>query len=233
MSRRGRRIAGERRIAAQTTLAADHGIHKAGAPVTWVSFATVTDLGRVAYAVPWPSELLLHAAEVRLSRAKRLRNRLLRTSRALKDGTRSLDDKLALEFFEEAMAGIALAYAGLNAFASEELPEGFAMVKEDGSTVTRHDLVSGGLEWRLSRALSQATGRPNIRDSQQLWSAFVSLKSLRDAVDHAAGGPNWHNLANEPDQVFARLLGDLDLPRHGQLVRVIIDSYRPRRGEAG
>lgn len=39
VARGRRRTGGERRIAAQTTLAADSGRHKAGAPVTWVALA--------------------------------------------------------------------------------------------------------------------------------------------------------------------------------------------------
>lgn len=157
----------------------------------------------------------------------RLRNRLLRTARKLNDGVRGVDDMLVLEFFEEAMAGTTLSYAGLNAFASEELPEGFVMAREDGTSMTRDELANGGLEWRLSRALSQATGKPNLRDDKTLWTAFISLKSLRDAIDHAVGGRHWHELANEEEQLFATLLAEPDLGRHSRLVRAIIDMYRP------
>jgi len=120
------------------------------------------------------------------------------------------------DFFEEAISGIVLAYAALDNFANEALPTGYVVfTDEDGKNYTREQIeATVGLEKRLSRVLSDALSRPNLRvDKPDLYERAVEIKKLRDDIGHSKlttgyAGPGNQGLdqARIMGTIFSRLL---------------------------
>jgi hypothetical protein len=112
-----------------------------------------------------------------------------------------------LDYFEEAMAAILLLYAALDAYANESLPEGFEL-DTDRDHLTREQLEGRGIELRLSRAVSAALGKPNLRLVEPgIWASVVRLKQLRDDIAHVKARHSYSS-REAAATIFARLLVD-------------------------
>jgi hypothetical protein len=184
--------------------------HAAGTGVQVVQVVTLPKLGRVAFAAPSPAQLLLSAARPHVKRAARMQKAL--PGQTTDRGQiypfidrRFTNDKAVLDFFEDAMAAVLLMHASLDSFANESLPEGFDL-DQGGETLSREELERRGLELRLSRAVSTALGKPNLRVANPpLWQAVMQLKELRDDIAHMKSADAYSN-QDENETIFARLL---------------------------
>ncbi len=104
---------------------------------------------------------------------------------------------------------VILAYSALDSLANEMLPSGYVYT-EEGSQKLNQEHIEGhiGLELRLSKILSAATGIPNLRQADPLlWGKVLNLKNLRDDVGHAKS-KQAVSVADPDSTIFARLYND-------------------------
>jgi hypothetical protein len=203
--------------------------------MTWAVSASCTwgEHGRVHFVVPSGVTLLLEAAEDHLRRSERLRTRLpnqLRHVRSPEPGLRNFTNQgLLYDFFREAMAGVVLTHGALDNFANDHLPPDLQMTDEKGVTHDRAALQRRGIEWRLSKVMAEATGRPNLKTFDTvLWQELLGLKGLRDEIHHVAAGSTMHTSATEEQSVYAQLLR-ADLLRLYAVAVQVIEHYEPAR----
>ena len=188
-------------------------------PVGWVGFAT-----------PNVAILLLDAAERHLSKANELRGDLPGhvvevVSPDPKRNRMIRNEDLLFDFFEDAIAGVVLAHSALDNFASDAIPEHFAMNVDGRGPLNRKQLQHRGIELRLSPVLAAALGRPNLRTADaKLWDDLMRLEALRDDIPHVRGS-TLHTSATASDSVFARLLGEPDLRGFTRCVSRAIEHY--------
>ena len=126
-------------------------------------------------------------------------------------------------FFEDAMAGIVLAHAALDNYASESIPSGFVLA-EGAQELDRAHLEQRGIELRLSRVLAAALDKPNLMNKRpELWQRVLDLKRLRDDIAHVKD-PNTYSTTDPDATIFARLLRE-DLLAPLETVKLVIDHY--------
>lgn len=208
--------------------------HDAGAAVTVSHLVSLPEVGNLSMSVPRASALLLRPALAHLQRAVRLRRQLpnqVVRGKWVQPGHEFgfSNETLVFDFFEEAMAGVVLAHTAVDNFANECLPQDFEYLDEKGIRHSR-ELVERtfGLEKRLSRVVSQATGRPNLQaDNHRLWERVMELKSLRDDIGHAKlertySGPDPSSRVEET--IYGRLLAT-DLLEHHRTVVAVAEHY--------
>lgn len=206
--------------------------HKAGTEVTVVQIIELQGLGKVSFAAPTPSSLLLEAAKPHVQRADRFRKEL--PQQIATGGWRQpfadaafTNEALVYDFFQEAMAGILLVHAALDSFANELMPDGFVF-DHDGKTYTREELEQRGIELRLSRVAAAATGRPNMMSSDVLlWDRFVEMKTLRDDIAHlkASGAYSTRDLAGT---IWQRLFDQDSFGALAETAEQVLTHYGPQ-----
>lgn len=206
--------------------------HAAGSSVTVIMSIALPEVteGGVSISVPSAATMLLRQAEQQLQSAADLRGRLpstVKRGKWIQAGHEyGLDEDLAFDFLEQAMAGVLLAHSALDNFSIELLPENSAYTDpESGAVHDRRWIESLGVEYRLSRIAAAITGRPNIRTHDTaLWARVAALKMLRDDAVHARWETGYSLSGN--DTVWGRLLRDADVRCHGETVAAVMDHYR-------
>jgi hypothetical protein len=130
---------------------------------------------------------------------------------------------VVLDFFEQAMASVILLHAALDSFANECLPAGFEL-QVKGENLSRDQLEARGIELRLSKAASEALGKPNLMTSDpSTWAAVVELKGLRDDCSHVRSR-NAYSTEADADTIFSRLLA-ADIQRLESTVEAVMSHY--------
>ena len=212
--------------------------HKAGSEVVLIEAAVVDGLGGISFALPRPSELLLHGAKAALTRAARLRNKSLHQTarpRWSQPGVkfRFTNEVLLLDFFGEAMAGVMLAYAAVDARLNEFFTQ---PVEHKGETVSVEQVQGHWSVKRKIETIAQVTTLEWFNDAVS--DELEELKILRDMVihirtDHIAGRyPGFLEDGNQ-SLLWARLLNEADLEKYGRLAERILDGLKNRTKSPG
>ena len=84
------------------------------------------------------------------------------------------------------MAGVILAHSALDNFCNECLSEDFTYLDGERTLDRAHIEQSMGLEKKVTRVLSAALNRPNLKSARSdLYDRAMTLKTLRDDVGHS------------------------------------------------
>jgi hypothetical protein len=136
---------------------------------------------------------------------------------------RMTNEQALFDFFQEAMAGVILTHAALDNFATEFIPEDF-LFDDEGKQLNRSNLEQRGIELRLSRVLSAALGKPNLRIAEpDLWKRVSQLKKLRDDIHHQRA-PGAYS-ADPGGTIFADLLKEWDCLELVDTVNRVMTHY--------
>lgn len=190
-----------------------------GTPITATTFVNYGDK-KIGFGDPSATALFLnqsHKAYIEAMRLHPYGSEWL--PRTYDDATTRVFD-----YLEAICASIIFAYAALEAFVNEELPEdhvferqeqrssGIHVVRQfDKEQIQRHLR----LDEKLATVLPRATGKPSPKGTS-IWEGFVRLRKLRDRVVHLKSEDrkrsNVHDLY--PKSIWSDLLspGQLDFP---------------------
>lgn len=164
--------------------------------------------GLIAFPVPAGWRLFLDAGRKHLVRADAMRvllpDSLIAARSPNPQPVRMWRDPSALRgFLREAAAGVVLCHTALNNWASDMIPDGFAL-DIDGHRLERTQLVALGLKRRLTTVAAAWSGRGNLF-GDELLGRVLELKSLRDDLEHVSN-PTIYTADTSDGAIYARLL---------------------------
>jgi hypothetical protein len=138
---------------------------------------------KIFYRPPIPSATFLNLSHRNFFESQRLEADAHK--KKSEDGV--LPDTEHLDHFELKMASIVFAYTALEAFANEELPEGYVYLQED-KKCTKHynkDQIERflNLDIKLGDVLPAALGIKTPKGTK-LWGSYVELGNIRDRIIH-------------------------------------------------
>ncbi|MCA1930163.1 hypothetical protein [Rheinheimera sp.] len=179
-----------------------------GTRITVVSVARLNSKKQITIPVPNGSAILLSASLKSHTRAKALRVKS-KIDSSIKKEVEFLTETDAFDFLEDTIQSIFLAYAAIEAFANDVIPENFEYAHYRSSEVILETANKAkiqryiSLEEKLDQVLPEVLGVESLK-SHKSWSEFKKLKKLRDRITHMktedrkSSGPEndtlWHQL---------------------------------------